>query len=366
MSFAELLPKTIAPEEEGELIFCTSEEGVRRATQMRPAGKLLIVTDGSAWRAFCANLPPRALCLVLDSDDCLPLFASSDDVAFVLAAGKKSTLHAARFFATLRKIPCLLFPVSASLDGALDQFGEVRLGETVDRVSLNGATVCCDQALLAPSLGQAYMRLLIARLGLLEAKALRGMGIACGNAAAEERAYQALLSLPYKTLDARDVLKKNAVIRSCEREGALVGEGVCLAQDIGDRGEEQAFSLLLALYSAFFERGKPRLRVPDYAARARAAGAEYCVQRVPTLLEFAHRTAALERIRGELLEELAAISAGETHYRTNFYALIGRAAAPVRSLTPLKRLPERTAGLCSIIRDFGLMEWAEDIFEKSV
>ena len=368
MMFAELSPKTITPEgDEGELVFCSSEEGMRDFMNRRPAGKLLIVTDGSALRAFRTCLPPRALCLVLDSDDCLPLFSCSDDVASIVAAGRESTLVLARYFAEIRKIPCALFPVSAALGGAFECDGRVRLSSVSTRVPLAEATVYCDQALLAPSLGQAYMRLLLARLALIEAKALRGFGLDGGSEGAYEQAFQALLPLQSKTLALQDVVTKNAVIRKCERGGMIRGEGICLANEIGRYGEEQAFFLLAALYSAFFAKGKPRLIVPDYAARARAAGAAYALQRVPTLQELVYRGISLERMRAELCWELSRFLEGETHFKANFYALTGRAVAPLGSAAALKYLPEQTAGLSAIIRDFGLMEWEEqDIFAKSV
>ena len=364
MMFADLLPKTTAPEEEeGELVFCSSEEGVREVTKIRPAGKLLFVTDGSAFRAFRSCLPSRALCLVLDSDDCLPLFLSSDDISMIVAAGQKSTLVSARFFAEIRKIPCALFPVSATLDGVYEPYGSVLLGGVMNRVPLKEAKVCCDRALLAPSLGQAYMRLLLARLALIEAQTLQALGMEDGGEAACERAYRALLPLKSKTFSFQEVVLKNAEIRKCEQGGMRVGEGTILAKEIGRNGEEKAFVLLAALYAAFFLKGKPRLRVPDYAARAKAASAAYCAQRVPTLQEFARRTAAFERIRGKIGRELEAFLEGEMHYKKNFYALTGRAIAAVNGASPLKILPEKADGLSSVMRDFGLMEWnEEDIF----
>ena len=368
MMFADLLPKTTAPEEEeGELVFCSSEEGVREVTKIRPAGKLLFVTDGSAFKAFRNCLPSRALCLVLDSDDCLPLFLTSDDIAMVVAAGQKNTLVSARFFAQIRKIPCALFPVSATLDGVYEPRGSVLLGGAEDSVPLKAAKVCCDRALLAPSLGQAYMRLLLARLALIEAQTLQGLGMEEGGEDARERAYRTLLPLKSKTLSFEEVALKNAEIRRCEQGGMRIGEGKILAEEIGRNGEEKAFFLLAALYTAFFLRGKPRLRVPDYAARAKAASAAYCQQRVPTLQEFAHRTAAFERIRGKVGRELEDFLEGEMHYKKNFYELTGRAIVGVNGASPLKNLPEKAGGLSSVIRDFGLMEWnEEDIFQKSV
>ena len=359
MSFAELLPKPNAPCKMGELIFCSDEEGLSRARETRPAGRLLIVTDAYALQAFRCCQMPRALRLVLDSDDCLPLFSSSDDASLIVASGRESTLVSARFFAQIRNIPCVLFPVSAALDGAFEKFGNIRLGEVSGRVPLADATVCCDPELLAPSLGQSYMRLLLSRLALIEAKALKGLGVNQGAAQAQERAYQALLSIKFKTLDFEDVVQKNARIRRCERDGMAMGEGRVLAREIGYCGEEQAFFLLSALYSAFFTRGKPRLRVPDYAARARAASAAYATQRVPTVQEFARRAALLERIRAEMAEEIERFLEGGTHFKKNFYTLTGRAPVGVQSTEPLQRLPELGEGLSSLIRDFGLMDWKE-------
>ena len=358
MEFAEPLPKRNTPrEEEGELIFCSTEEGVKEIVKNRPAGKPLFVVDRSALKAFCSCLPPRALCLVLDSEDCLPLFLSSDDAPYVVAAGERNTLVAARFFADIRKIPCALFPVSAVLDGAFDEFGSVRMENKAERVPLREAQVYCDEELIRPTVGQAYMRLLLSRLALIEAKAMRRFGIKFGKEEAEERAFEALLSLKSETLDLKKVVLKNAVIRRCERDGMNAGEGVKLAEGIGAGGEEQAFFMLSALYSAFFEKGRPRLCVPDYETRAKNANAPYAAQRIPTLQEFAHRAALFERIRADAHRELNALLSGRVHYANNFLSLAGRPFSPIGKLSPLKTLPERTGGLSSVIRDFGLMEF---------
>lgn len=368
MKLADPLPKTNAPrEEEGELAFCSTEEGVKEILQTRPAGKMLFVTDAGALGAFRKGLPPRALCLVLDSEECLPLFCSSDDVSCVAAAGRVDTIVAARFFAHVRKIPCTVFPLSMTFDGAYEKFGEVRFGSKTERVPLKTARVCCDEALSRPSAGQAYMRLLLSRLALVEAKAMRRFGTECGAEEAEERAYSSLLSLKGASLDALSVARKNAELRRCERDGMNRGEGVALARSIGREGEERAFCLLSALYSAFFGYGKPRLSVPDYAARAKRAGAPYAEQRVPTADELFLRGARLNGMRKEIYGELNAFLEGSLHYRNNFYSLAGRAPSEGKELSFLKSLPERTAGLSAIIRDFGLMEWEEvDILQKSV
>lgn len=366
MLFAEPLPKTNPPRGEGgEIVFCTTEEGVKKIVAERPVGKLLFVTDGSALTAFRNCLPPRAFCLVLDSEGCLPLFLSSDDVACVVAAGKESTLVAARFFAEVRKIPCAVFPVSLTFDGVYERSARVNLGKREEYAPLREARAFCDGELARPSAGRAYMRLLLSRLALFEAKALRRFGAEYGNAEAEESAYFSLLPLKATTLDLVAVALKNAEIRRCERAGMNKGEGAILAERIGGTdGEEQAFLLLSALYSAFFERGRPFLNVPDYAARAKSADVPYATQKIPTAREFARRAGNFERTRGELQRELTAFLNGETHYRNNFLSLAGRIVCKARDLSALKSLPEWTAGLCAVIRDFGLMDWIPDAYEK--
>ncbi len=367
MEFAEPLPKTNAPTEgESGLVFCSTEEGVKEIFKERPAGRGLFVTDGSALKAFRSCLPSRALCLVLDSDGCLSLFRTSDDLSYVVAAGKKSTLVSARFFAEIRKIPCTVFPVSMAFDGAYERFGNVRFSGGEERVPLKEAKVCCDGEIVCDSAGQAYMRLLLSRLALIEAKAMRLFGADHGREEAEERAYSALLTLRAETLDIRSIALKNAAIRQCERDGMNGGEGAVLVETIGREGEEQAFFLLSALYAAFFERGKARLNVPDYAARARYANVSYAAQKVPTVAEFALRAARLERMRSDLYRELNAFLGGTIHYRNNFFSLAGRRVSEERNLSALRMLPELTVGLSSLIRDFGLMEWREDGIRKDI
>lgn len=366
MEFAELLPKKITKEEDGELVFCSTAEGVKRISEERPAGKLLFVTDASSLGAFRTCLPPRSLCLVLDSDGCLPLFHSSDEFAFVAAAGKESTLCSARFFAEVRKIPCAVFPVSATLDGAYERKGTVRFDGKSERVPLREAAVFCDGELMRTTAGQAYMRLLLARLAIFEAKALRRFGADCGREEAEERAYAALLPLREETLSFASVAAKNAEIRQCERDGMNRGEGVILASSIGRGGEEQAFFLLSALYSAFFERGKPRLIIPDYAARALRAEAPYSAQRVPAAEELFRRASRLERMRSEFFRELDAFLSGVLHYRNNFFSLTGCAVSEPKEIAALETLPERSAGLSAVIRDFGLMEWQDRGFAADI
>ncbi len=359
MKFAELLPKMKTPgEDSGGLVFCSTEEGVKTCLARHPAGKVLFVSDASALAAFRTALPRRAINVVLDTADSLPLFTASDDVAFIAAAGSATTLRSARFFADVRKIPCAVFPSSAALDGAFEREGEVFIQNRRYRVPLAAGSLFCDLKLCRDSLGTAYMRLLLSRLALIENDALRRFGITHEAPSAEESARLALFSLTKETLSAEEIVFKNAVLRESERAGMRKGEGGELAKLIGGEGEERAYLLLSALYSAFFTYGKPRCTVPDYALRARRAKTTYAEQNIPTPKEYAERAVALEIMRSGMAAELNVLMKAETGFAKNYYRLTGRILPRSIDPEPLNILPEKVQGLTAVIRDFSLMEWS--------
>lgn len=355
MQLAQSLRKR-NPWEDGGLFFCTVEEGAKRFLNEYPAGKALLVSDASAAGAFRTALAPRCVCAVLDADDALPLFSMPDEVALVLAAGSGKTLAAARYFALVRRVPVALFPSSATLCGAYERERELSVGGVNARVALADGEVVCDLGLMKPRLTEGYERLLLARLALLEARALRCFGIPQGNRTAEEAAYAALTNLGGE-LSAREIAEKNAAVARCLRDGMYRGEGATLAERLGHEGGWRAFLQLTALYSAFFCKGKPLPFVPDYRERARQAGERYTAQAIPTPKEYAFRACALERKRAAFCSELIQLEKQTGAYRKNLYALAGRAYGGAGSLEELKRLPERTRGLSCVIRDFGLMDW---------
>ena len=103
---------------EGGLFFCSLFEGVSGLARRYPAAKLLVVSDKESYQAVSA-LPknPRFVFLVLDAEDCLPLFSMPDSVSCAIAVGGEKTLWAVRYFAEMRGIPSAVFPLSGSLSG---------------------------------------------------------------------------------------------------------------------------------------------------------------------------------------------------------------------------------------------------------
>lgn len=350
------LPKTTSAEcgadyEEGTVRFLSREEGIGRELARFPAGKLLFVTDGEQIGWFSAvKTSPRALSVVLDGADCLPLFSMPEGVVCVFAAGGKEVLLASRYFAEVRRIPCVLFPSEATLSGALCARGEVIVGGARLDVPLRDGSVICDGAVLEKSLPEGVARLLLCRLAKFEQRALAAFsGERLPHADAEE--------LPgfFGKEDKERIVRENA---AAERT-APAGEGETLAALLREDGESfplrKAYRQLVALYAAFFEKGKPRRYfTPDYRARALCAGMEEVLS-VPTAEEYARRAMVLERIRAPFAREICELLGRREKEFENF------ASPPLSDgrsrLFRLKYLPEYTGGLSAVIRDFGLIEW---------
>ncbi|MDE7158880.1 MAG: hypothetical protein K2N74_04820, partial [Clostridiales bacterium] len=287
-----------------------------------------------------------------------PLFSMPDCVSCVVAAGRKKTLFAARYFAEVRGVPCAVFPSDGALFGAYEPQTELLCGGITTTSALRTSEIYCDAAIIKKCAG-AYAALLLSRLALLEARVLRSFRISCGNAQAEERMFSLFSQLPAEPNE-EDVVRWNAEMRRAEREGAYIGEGTVLADLLRAEGvsapEWCAYTQLSALYFIFFTRGKPRKYfIPNYAARSVVAGTEYPAQNIPTEAEFASRSVALEAMRAQFAAETASIVKRKTAYNRTFLALGG--CPQSAGLSTLKKLPEVTSGLTAIIRDFGLMDW---------
>lgn len=354
---ADLLPKRnpegLNCEGEGSCLEYTEEEGSVREAISRSGGKTLLVYDGNDCEFTAAASSPRAISLVFDGD-CLPLFSMPDGVSRVLASGGAELMRAARYFSEIRSVPCTLYPVSASLEGILEQRGFVCIGGEPASVPLKGAeAIVCRKTALEGSLAEGYARCLLARLAALEARAL---------AKFSQRGDEEYIAEFPALAEEEDIVKCNFLQREKERLGFPAGEGVCLASLLRERGEKfpnfRAYLQLSALYAAFFEKGKPRRYfTPNYKQRAEEAGG--AVFSVPTPEDYVRRAMTLERIRAPFAREAAAIS-DEREERTKIISRL--AGEPVQKkagdLKALKLLPERApGGLTEVIRDFGLMEW---------
>lgn len=352
MELAASVPKTTPfCGDESTKEFAGTEEVVKRELA-HCAGKALLLSDGAL--ALSAFPSPRAIGAVFEGD-ALPLFSMPDGISRVMAAGDRETLFAARYFAEVRNIPCILFPSDAALDGVFEKRGEILLGGERVAAPLKEGYLVCDPERMRPSCANAYARILLGRIAKIETEALN-----------EIRAAR-LVCVPATELPAsfEELVEANAALRRAEAEGAYAGEGIVLAELLG--GEPvpcwNAYLLLSALYAAFFGKGKPRRYfTPDYRARAERAGTEYAPRFIPTAEEYVSRAMELERVRARFAAETLALLDGR---EACFRAVSSRTERRIPSrggrTDVLSLLPEHApTGLSAVIRDFGLMEWDYD------
>lgn len=307
----------------------------------RTAGRVLLVSDRAAFPkiAFAARFE-RAVGVVTEGD-ALPLFGMPE-AGGVLAVGGADVMRAARLYAAVQGVPCMLFPTESCLFGVYGGESAPLGGECFEHPLAEGE-VFFDETLFSDA-AEGYAELLLARLALFERRALYRFD---GGKEPDERAFALLMDLGPCTL--REILRKNAALR---RMGADGGEGEILAADVG---RFAAFEGLNRLYVAFFRNAVPRRYVvPDYEARARAAGVPFAAVRIPSEEQFTRRALVLEGRRAEFLRELGLISARSAEYQRVYRSLGGR-TAPCKTAA-LCALPERSNGLSAVIRDFGLLE----------
>ena len=321
------------------------------------AGKALILADSVT---FSALLPAarlsRAVTVVFDGD-ALSLFALPE-VGCVLACGGAQTMRAARYFAGVRRIPCMLFPADSTFDGVYEARAKLDLSDKKTDVALADAQVLCDLSLLKNTFAEGYARLVLSRLALFEAKAAGLIDRRPFGGTVYEEAFS-LLDAIRGELSGEEVALKNARMRILERSGAPVGEGIALAAlyDGMPLPALLAERTLSALYFAFFRRGTPRRYcIADYRTRAERAGIAYGALHVPDESTYAARALTLERVRGELLAEITRLrSAHAAQLRA--VRVFSACEVPVPDLKKLQTLPELAPqGLCALMRDFGLLE----------
>ncbi len=317
------------------------------------AGKILLICDGAEAALLApAACSPRALCIVLDDGDALPLFTMSEGVGGVIAAGGSDVMRSARLFSRVMKLEPLLLPSDAALIGAVEGRGEVLIGGERRMLPLAVGEIVCDTERMRETLARAFGRLSLVRLSAFEEGVLARFGLAQASPLTQ-RALEAIADMG----GGESVILASEKVRILEGEGLFCGEGYALLKE-ENVGELSVFRALLALYTAFFKYGRPRKDfVPDYRARADAAGAAYAVQCVPTAEEYAARALLLEKMRPVCCHELLAL-ARETPRIMRTYRALGGTTPPPISGRMLAALPERAPhGLSALIRDFGLMEF---------
>ncbi len=324
---------------DGAESFCSVRD-MTAAFFRRTAGKVLFVSDeGSFPEIAPAARTPRAVSAVIGRD-ALPLFAMPE-TSGVFAVGGADVMRAARLYASVRRVPCVLFPTQSELFGVFGQ-ESVAVKDVSFGYPLAEGEVYLDERLFS-DVAEGYAGLLLCRLALFERRALF---LFDGGERPSEEAFGVLMGADEPSL--RDVLLKNAALR---RSG-ITGEGAYLAAEVGNFS---AFDALMRLYVAFFRCGSPRkYAVPDYGARARAAGVPFAEMSVPDEETYARRALVLSGRRADLLRELSLISQKNATYCRVYRSFGGK----IRTVgaEKLKYLPEKTNGLSAVIRDFGLLE----------
>ncbi len=338
--------------------FCPLEDGVERA-QPRFGGKTLFVSDTRSmgcFATFARNL--RSISVVFESD-ALPLFSMPDGVGSVFAAGGEETLKAARFFAAVRRVPCVLFPAEAHLRGVLEERGEILLCGKHSRVPLARGEIKIDLDLCKSSFAEAFASLLSARLALIEQHALQ---IFCGKDKSLLFEQMFTLTEVSHEPDAGELVFRNYAIKSLQQRGAPAGECEVLVQMHRAAGDSfpiwRSYVELSALYGAFFACGKPRkYAVPDYDSRARRANTKFCNVKVPTPEEYETRASLLEQMRPVFSAELQLLQDRKEFFENVFRKFTAQ-EPPKVNFALVKTLPEQVPeGLSAIIRDFGLLDF---------
>lgn len=330
--------------------FVSAREGIA-AFREGHAGKILLLAEGAEPLLRDVSVAPRTLTVIFDGD-ALPLF-SIDGAGAIAAVGGERLMRTARYAAEVLRLPALLVPTSAALDGVFERVGKVRVDGVWCTVPLKDGEIVLDETLLSPSLGHAYARLLLSRLALFELGALSRLRRE-ENGRAEE-IYRVLLGAEG---DGRGIVRANAALRLLEDEGGFAGEGSVLFRRLGsEQPEIEAYEILLAAYTAFFACGRPNCRAVDYRACARGAGVPFSALSIPSPEQLFALERAFLRAREDCGRELAALNGNKRAHMSAFRALGGK--SPERhDLTEWKKLPERhAAGLTAVMRDFGLLEF---------
>lgn len=343
------------------LCFSACGAAIEKIFRDYPVGKILFISDSGSLGVFsAAACSPRAVAVVLDGEDVLPLFTMPDGITCVAAAGKRETLLAARGFAAINGLPAVLFPQDASLYGVFERETRLLTGGVRGKVYLEPAWIVCDPVLLRPTLGRTLAGQYLSRLALFETRAITFLTRREATCAYED----AFRTLDCMTSGEEEIVRRSAALRAFEQDGLPCGEGLTLAEVLRLRGVElpqwKAYLLLLSLYTAFLKRGKPRkYRIADYSARFCFAGigdAGYLAAQIPTVEEYSKRAFALERSRGILLRELNVLNARRMQDLSRIRAYAA-AVDIADGYAVLKCLPElKPDGLCALIRDFGLLE----------
>lgn len=364
---------------EGELLFLLWEEGATFLSRRFPAADVLVLLDASsvAQYAFFKERFPAATVFVTGNEGAEKLFALSDDISLVLSCGEDALVYA-RYFATLRALPCAHFLTRARARTLC--LPRVRLlvgGEKTEYPVKFPEYVFIDgERMSEESAVDAYIGAMSAPVALLEEK-FDGILFA-RRYKKEERetllqAYSSVSGEPFASLS-RNALFAAAYL--CDKVGhksafqSEVGflSDVYRTLGLGVAGGLYAVQKLSRLYRVFFSCGTyRRYYTPPYLLRTqRAAGLykrseEEISSRLscPSVERLSVYADVFETVRAQFSFEAEELLRRAQWLEENVPKGYKKETDNRLLNAALQYLPEgrKAYGITSLMRDFGLMDF---------
>ena len=376
------LQKLAQSKYQGEIYFFTAEEAGEMLSRTYPYAKsllLLSVDTADKFPLFQQLFPNSSVIVLLPGDGVESLFSLPDDVSFVTCFGEDYVIHAARYFAHVRGVPCAVFAYNAVSQALCTSQVRVCIGgeKTEYFAKFSEFVFVDDQLLHKDSFLQAYVNTLSLRLALFELK----FNALILQAKYDEGHYQtvagaisACAETPFSLLDRRLLFCAALVISLCAAEGFPFGELKVLSETYlklgaGPLSAFYAMQKLSKAYQVFFKHGKYRkYYTPPYHARIRQASGLYkkreeeisATQSIPEVESLALYSQVFESVRAQFLFDAQELVRRAQWLEDNIEAYKPRFPVENKVLNAaLKYLPEgnKSYGITSLMRDFGLFDF---------
>lgn len=379
------LQKLAQSKYQGELFFGNAEEAGDVLCKRHPfAGILLLLSLKTAdkFSFFRKIFPSASVMVLLPQDGTENLFALSDDISLVIVYGEAYAESAARYFATVRDLPCAVFAFSLSRDGlsaVTEGRVQVRIGGEPTEYPVRPANYFfADETLFdKSSLPDAYADAAMRRAVLFE---LRFDAVLLQTVYSKELydavsdAVSACSETPYAAVGRRNIFCAALVLSLCRAQGFPCGEAETLAESYrrlgaGPMSAFYALDKLSKVYNVFFTCGKyRRYYTPPYHARIRQAAGLYhkseeeisAAQVLPPVEKLALYARVFESVRAQFLGESQELLRRAAQAEDDLLEYKERYPVENRLLNvALKYLPEGHPhyGITSLMRDFGLLDF---------
>ena len=376
------LQKLAQSKYKGEIYFSNYEEGAGVLSRKYPYVKMLLllsINTADKFTLFQQLFPQATVCVLLPQEGVEKLFALPDDLALVLCYGEDYAVQAARYFASVRALPCAVFVRNAQAKPLCMPEVEVCIGgQKSQSIAKHPEFLFIDDALWdKDSFLPAYVNVLSARTALFEAKfnelILQTLyDRDCSQTV--ESAIAACAQTPFPFLEKRQIFCASLLICLCAQSGFSLGELGILTSTYerlgaGSLAGFYAMEKLAKTYQVFFKYGNYRkYYTPPYHARIRQASGLYkkseeeldSQQILPSVETLSLYAQVYETVRAQFLCEAQELLRRLEWLEDNVKEY--KAAFPMENRllnAALKYLPEGNPhyGLTSLMRDFGLLDF---------